>query len=218
VIVARIQAHPSRRHIRNRLLDRLPGVPTEVVETDFDPPNPWRGYKACLESLADEDFTHALIVQDDAVLCDNLPAALERIAELTDVPVCLYLPTVSATRRPALEAAKRGETFVEVAPRGFLPLVAVLWPREKSLHFLNWSQTTRALTRGNGRTLEQRSDDAMAYLWMRTQRQRALATIPSLVQHPDDVPSTITRGRGKRLALFWHEPPWDPMTVEWRYP
>ncbi len=174
------------------------------------------GYRACLASLADADYTHALIVQDDAVCCDNFPAAIERIAQLTDVPVCLFMPMVSATRKAATLAAARGECFVEVVPRGFLPVVAVLWPKDKAEHFLNWSVSTPALRRGNGQRIEHRSDDSMGYLWMRTQRQKALVTIPSLVEHPDDVPSTITMGRSGRTAMYWHPPPWDPMTVDWR--
>lgn len=216
MIVARVQSHPSRRQIRERLLDGLQ-MPTEVVETDFDPPSPWGGYRACLESLVDEECSHALIVQDDAIVCHNLLPALERIAEMVpDLPICLFLPMVSATRRSAVEAAKRGETFVEILPRGFMPVVAVLWPKEKALHFLDWSARTPALVKGNGQRIEHRSDDAMGYLWMKTQRQRALATIPCLVQHPDDVPSTIARRPGGRTALFWHEPPWDPLSVDWK--
>ena len=216
MIVARVQSHPSRRQIRQRLLDGLTGIPTEIVETDFDPPNPWLGYKECLRSVSEADCTHALIIQDDALACHNIAPALERIAELCDVPVCLFMPMVSATRKAAVQAGNRGECFVEVLPRGFLPVVAVLWPKKKAVHFLNWSETSGALRRRNGQSVQHRSDDAMGYLWMRTQRQRALATIPSLVQHPDDVPSTITIGRGRLTALFWHEPPWDPMSVDWK--
>lgn len=215
-IVARVQAHPSRRQIRQRLLDGLQGIPTEVVETDFTPPSPWKGYKACLESLVDEDFSHALIVQDDATVCRNIGAALLRIAEITDVPVCLFLPMVSVTRKPAMLAAKQGRCFVEVVPRGFLPVVAVLWPKDKATSFLKWSERAPQLQRRNGQRIEHRSDDAMGYLWMRSQQERALATIPSLVQHPDDVPSTIAKRPGGRTALFWHEPPWDPISVDWR--
>ena len=215
-LVARIQSHPSRREVRQRLVEGLAGIPTEVIETDFEPPSPWAGYKECLRSLEGDDFTHALIVQDDATVCQNIGPALERIAEVTDCPVCLFLPMVSATRRSAVEAAKRGECFVEILPRGFMPVVGVLWPKDKAESFLSWSHNPRALVRRNGVRLEQRSDDAMGYLWMKTQRQKVLATIPSLVQHPDDVPSTITRRRGGRTALFWHAPPWDPMSVDWK--
>lgn len=217
MIVARVQAHPSRRHVWPRLLEGLAGLETEVVCTEFEPPNPWRGYQACLESLVGVEATHALIVQDDAICCRNLAPALELVAAaVPDHPVCLFMPMVSATRRAATEAGARGERFVEILPRGFLPVVAVLWPLEKALHFLNWSKTTPSLVRRNGQRIEQRSDDAMGHLWMRTQRQKAYATIPSLVQHPDDVPSTITRGRGGRTALFWHGGDWDPLQLDWR--
>lgn len=216
VIVARIQSHPSRRQIRQRLVDGLAGIPTEIVETETDPPSPWYGYRECLKSVAGTDCTHALLVQDDAIVCDNIGPALERIASITDVPVCLFLPMVSVTRRNALFAAKDGKCFVEVVARGFLPVVAVLWPKDKAMHFLEWSETAPQLVRRNGIRIEHRSDDAMGYLWQKSQRQKALATIPSLVQHPDDVPSTIARKPGGRTALFWHEPPWDPMSVDWR--
>lgn len=217
MIVGRIQSHPSRRQTRERLIAGLDGLPLEVVETDFTPPSPWKGYKACLESLVDEDCTHALIVQDDAVACRNLVPALHRIAEaVPDLPVCLFLPMVQVTKRDALRAAQEGRCFVDIVPRGFLPVVAVLWPKEKAMHFLEWSKRAPELRRMNGQTVEHRSDDAMGYLWMRTQRQRAVATIPSLVQHPDDVPSTIAKRNTGRTALFWHGGDWDPLTVDWR--
>jgi len=216
VIVARVQAHPSRREVRQRLLDGLEGILTEVIETDFDPPSPWGGYKACLESLVDENCTHALIVQDDAICCHNLPLAVAEIAKHVDVPVCLFMPMVSASKKDAIQAGARGERYVEILARGFLPVVAVLWPKDKAMHFLEWSRNAPQLQRRNGMRIEHRSDDAMGFLWMRSQRQRAMATIPSLVQHPDDVPSTIARKPGGRTALFWHEPPWDPMSVDWQ--
>lgn len=216
MIVARVQAHPSRRQIRQRLLDGLQGIPTEVIETDFDPPSPWAGYKECLRSVVDENCSHVLIVQDDAIPCRNIGTALQAISEVTDVPVCLFMPMVSVTRKPALQAAKEGRCFVEIVPRGFLPVVAVLWPKDKAMSFLRWSEKAPQLQRRNGQRIEHRSDDAMGYLWMRSQQEKALATIPSLVQHPDDVPSTIAKKPGGRTALFWHESPWDPMSVEWR--
>lgn len=217
-LVARVQAHPSRRNIRGRLLAGLEGIPTEIIETDFDPPSPWGGYKACLESLVDVDYTHAMIVQDDAICCRNLPLAAAEIARHTDVPVCLFMPMVSPAKRDAIQAGARGEHYVEIQPRGFLPVVAVLWPKDKAMHFLEWSHDAPQLQRRNGLRIEHRSDDAMGYLWQRSQRQKALATIPSLVQHPDDVPSTIARKPGGRTALFWQGDDWDPMSVDWGVP
>jgi hypothetical protein len=218
MIVARVQSHPSRRNVRGRLLEGLAGLPTEVVETEFNPPNPWRGYQACLASLQAETCSHALIVQDDAVACRNLPAVLERIAEAhPDTPVCLFLPMVSATRRDAQMAGARGEHYVDIVPRGFLPVVAVLWPMKQAMDFLEWSVSPPQLRRRNGQMIEQRSDDAMGYLWMRTRRTRCVATIPCLVQHPDDVPSTIAKKNSGRTALFWHGGDWDPLTLDWSH-
>jgi hypothetical protein len=53
-----------------------------------------------------------------------------------------------------------------------------------------------------------RSDDAVGGRWMRYERPKVVCTVPSLVQHPDDVPSTIGRkasnGMNKgRVAAFW---------------
>jgi hypothetical protein len=187
-----------------------------VIETDFDPPNPWLGYKACLQSISDTDCTHGVIIQDDTIPCHNLPRAVEKVAEaIPDHPVCLYLGMLPPQKGPALQAGKEGKCFVELVPRSFLPVVAVLWPKDKAEHFLHWSATHSSLVKGNGQRIQHRSDDAMGGQWMRTQRQRVFATIPSLVQHPDDVVSTIALRPAGRTALFWHPPPWDPLTVDW---
>lgn len=218
-VVYRIQSHPSRWQVRQRLIDGLPGCDVQVIEHESDPPSPWGGYRECLRSVAETDCTHAVIIQDDATACRNLPPAVNRIIEvIPDNPVCLFMPMVSATRRNATLAARAGQCFVEVIHRGFMPVVAVIWPRDKAESFLDWSATHQSLRRGNGQRIEHRSDDAMAHLYIRTKRITAYATIPSLVQHPDDVPSTISRKGGGRTAMFWHGEQWDPLSVDWRLP
>lgn len=157
-----------------------------------------------------------MIAQDDTIPCFNLPLAVERVAEaIPDHPVCLYLGCLPPQKAPALQAGKEGKCFVELVHRSFMPVVAVLWPVDKAAHFLEWSVSHQSLRRGNGQKIEHRSDDAMGGWWMKTQQQRVFATIPSLFQHPDDVPSTIALRPAGRTALFWHEPPWDPLTVSW---
>jgi hypothetical protein len=80
---------------------------------------------------------------------------------------------------------------------------------------LLWAGEPNLLRRRNGLFIEERSDDAMGGRWMRTTRQRVVATIPSLVEHPDDAPSTIARKPGGRTALFWHGVEWDALSVDW---
>ena len=211
----RIQSHPSRRGIRERLLPGLQGMPVEIVETNFDPPNPWKGYLACLD--APPDCTHLLIVQDDTITCRGLTPALEKIARVEpDVPVCLYLGGLTMrSRRAALVAGKAGARFAEIHHGDFLPVVAIMWPVGLARDFYRWGSSPDRLRQRNGRVFDERSDDAMGGRWMRQARQRVVATIPSLIEHPDDVVSTIARSNANRTALFWHGPEWDASTVIW---
>lgn len=191
----------------------LAGLPTEIVETDFDPPNPWYGYLECLRDPP-ADATHLLIVQDDTVACTNLAPALQQLAELEEgrFPICLYLGGVPMrTRGEALRAGVRGERFVDVHQGDFLPIVAVLWPVEKAAEFRAWGVSPDRLRQKNGKVFIERSDDAMGGRWMRQTRQRVLATIPSFIEHPDDVISTIARTNSGRTALFWKGEGWDAL-------
>lgn len=94
-----------------------------------------------------------------------------------------------------------------------MPVVAVLWPREKALGLHQW-------TSGDVRLPgipHPRSDDAVAGYWMRMTRQEVLVTIPSLVEHPDDVPSvkggTQRAGKGRNAFLFIGDA--DPLEITW---
>lgn len=216
-LAARVQSHPSRRELRERLLPGLAGMPVEIVETDFSPPNPWHGYLECLDAPP-AGTSHLLICQDDTVGCRNVTPACLSIAERwPTTPVCLFLGKLPMrTRKAALEAGVRGERYVDVHHGDFLPVVAILWPVDKAVEFYEWG--TRGggpIRHRNGRTLVERSDDAMGGRWMRQTRQRIVATIPSLIEHPDDAPSTISKRPANRTALFWHGPQWDALSIDW---
>ena len=213
-IHCRIQAHPSRRELRGRLLAGL-DLPTEIIETDFDPPNPWKGYLACLAEPP--ACTHLLIVQDDAIVADNLTPALEKLLQVEyEVPVCLYLGGVPMrTKKAALQNGRDGRHWVDIHQGDWLPVVAVLWPRQLALDFHAWGTDPNRLRQRNGEIFQERSDDSMGGRWMRQTQQRVVATIPSLVEHPDDVISTIALNNRGRTALFWHGGDWDASEVEW---
>lgn len=211
-VVARIQAHPSRSHLHGLLADSL-HLPAEIVLHASDPPSPWAGYQCCLSDLP--DCTHLLIIQDDAVVCANFGAAVERIAEQNNVPVVLFLARLpSRIAGLALRAGKRRECYLDTTMRinDFLPVVAVLWPRQKAEEFLEWG-TTHPLP-GHPHP---RSDDGAAGRWACLTKQLIRFTIPSLVQHPDMEPSLIGRqpawGRDKgRVALMLAE---DALAYPW---
>ena len=133
------------------------------------------------------------------------------------VPIVLFLPLLPMmTRKAAMKAGVAGEPFVAMHVGDFLPVVAVLWPVAKAQEFLVWATDPNRLRHKNGQPFIERSDDAMGGRWMRQTQQRILATIPSLIEHPDDVISTIARTNSNRTALFWHGPEWDALSVQWR--
>lgn len=165
-------------------------------------------------------WSHAVIVQDDALLCRNFEPALEDIVEICPAnPVCLFYPGLRMhSARTVQRARGRGSTLFQLHPRDFVPMVAVLWPREKAAHFLRWSQGAKI----PGLRAPYRSDDAVAGGWMRLTKQDVFVTLPSLVQHPDDAasvkdgPHEPKFGRDKgRIALSFCEG--DPLEIDWRF-
>lgn len=189
-------------------------MPVEIVETDFSPPNPWSGYLECLNAPP-AGASHLLICQDDTVGCQNVTPALRLIAERwPNTPVCLFLGKLPMrTRKEALRAGARGEHYIDIHHGDFLPVVAVLWPVEKAVEFHEWG--LRGISHRSGRPFLERSDDAMGGRWMRSTRQKIVATIPSIIEHPDDVVSTISKRPANRTALFWHGQDWDALSVQW---
>ncbi len=184
-----MQHHPSRTQLLPPLLAALDPLPVEVVAHESDPPSPWAGYQQCLTDPP--ACTHLLIVQDDTVPCSNFVPALEQVAASNpDTPVCLFLsrlPRDAST--DAQRAIKQNRRYITLSWRSFLPLVAVLWPAAKASEFLVWAQEHPSLPGQR----EPRSDDAMAGRWKMVTRQLVKAAVPSLVEHPDIVPSTIGR-------------------------
>lgn len=212
-----VQSVPSRRKIRQRLLENLP--PAVVVEDDGPPPgNPWRGYQLCLNKLVLSDSSHGLIVQDDAIVCQNFAPALELLADLhPSNPIVLFYPGLPMkSARNMRNALQRKRTMFVLNRQDFLPVVAVLWPCEKARFLLEWSVNVKI----PGLRSPYRSDDAVIGYWMRRTRQDVFVTMPSLVEHPDDVdpvkdgPHEAKHGRDRgRVALSFCKG--DPLEIEW---
>lgn len=188
-----------------------------VIEHASDPPSPWGGYRLCLQDIP-EEASHLLIVQDDALPCENFAPAAHQVAEANpSTPVCLFLALLPRDTRPRpAQALKMNRRYVMLSWRSFMPIVAVLWPRAKAVEFKEWAEQHPYLP-GNR---EPRSDDAMAGRWKMVTRQTVLATVPSLVDHPDLEPSLVGRrpmwGKDKgRVAAF---PCKNGLDYDWSMP
>lgn len=180
-----VQHHPSRAHLLPALLERLPSG--AVVVTDPEPdgiPNPWRCYRACLQAIQDE-ATHVLIVQDDALPHPDFPLVVTRCVEARpDRIVCFFV--TSHAVQGARRMLQSQSPWVEMLPTEYLPVVATSWPVEQARAFYAWTEKMIVPTK--------RSDDGIAGRWIRHHSVRPIATVPCLVQHPDMEPSLI----GKR--------------------
>lgn len=181
------------------------------------PPNPWRGYRLCLQTFLETTDSHAVVIQDDGVVCRNFGPAVERITEARpEIPICLFVSgTRNATLKKYLRAMLAKQAYSTIWFQDFCPVVAMIWPRAKAQAFLKWSETAKLPGMPNPR-----SDDAVVGSWMKFTRQEVLATVPSLVEHPDDTPSVkhdipkAPLGSKSRTAIWFIEDD-DPLLKDW---
>jgi hypothetical protein len=164
------------------------------------------------------DKGHVVIIQDDAQPVPGFASGVTQIGQThPDTPVCLYLARFPRDTKPRVDQAmKMGRRYIRLSQRSFMPIVAVLWPVAKLREFEEWGNENPHLPGQR----EPRSDDAMAGRWKMITRQEVLVTVPSLVEHPDQVPSTIGRSAmwGKdrgRCAQFLAD---DARDYDWSMP
>jgi GR25 family glycosyltransferase involved in LPS biosynthesis len=175
----------------------------------------------CLRAALEADSPYAVVLQDDTVVCKNFTPALERIIEVyPDIPVCLFVSgNKTKTLRHYTNSMRAKWRYAPIWFQDYMPVVAVLWPRHKIEEFLEWS-TDRKI---KGLAEPYRSDDAVVGAWMKFTHQTVLATVPSLVQHPDDTlsvkwnaESKVPSGTGnKRRRAFWYIGDDDPLDLDW---
>jgi hypothetical protein len=169
------------------------------------PPNPWAGYEQVVRTFlsSEKRFTHAIVMQDDVILCRDFPlAVVERIEERPEDVISLWVGDLrDGTAKFFRKAQIAGERWAPVHFSNIHHCVALVWPRALAVEFLEWSETSRL----PGENRPQQSDDAIVGAWARRTHHQVWATVPSLVEHNDDVPSTIGRpqgGRDRRAIAF----------------
>lgn len=211
MIHARVQHHPSRAHLLPRLLHHLTPFNAGVVEHTSEPRNPWAGYLKCLQNIP--ECSHLLIVQDDALPVPGFAEALTRIAATNpERPVCLWMSALPASAAGRARRAKG--RYIPLGPANFIPLVAVLWPRQLAVNFHEWAQTASGLTR---------ADDGNVARWVkqmpREMKPEFMVTVPSIVEHDDFTPTVKggdrkeSKGKSKdRVALLLAE---DARQYDW---
>lgn len=215
-VAYRVQYAPHPERDPARLLASLPPEAEVITDPEPGPPpgNPWRGYQLCLTNLP--NCSHVCLLQDDAIVCRNFPAAVELIAAANpDSPVVLFFPGLKmSTTKAYTQAVAKERPYCDLHFHDLMPVVGVLWPRHVAESFREWAKT--AVIPGRQPAL---SDDAAAGHWQRVTGTRIRVAVPSLVEHPDDRWSWIGRkpwaGKDKgRVALMFIGDA-DPLEIDW---
>ena len=136
------------------------------------------------------------MIQDDVVVCKNFAGAVDAISfSNKDHPVVLFLGGYpQGTARKFMRALTRKDSYVWMHRSPIVPLVAVLWPKHKAEEFLSWADDHAKLMT--------RADDGNAGRWARDTFQEIRVCVPSLVEHPDMVPSV----KGGQQARWGKDP------------
>ncbi len=193
-------------------------MPTEVSLHSSEPPSPWDGYRKALTNLPPA-VTSVLVIQDDATVCANFTLAVRQIAVANpEKPVVLFVPgSARWIKKQFLEAVLAKRPYIDMHPSSFMPVVAVLWPRHKAEEFLAWCETAKI----PGIRTPWRSDDAVAGAWMRLTRQTVRVTVPSIVEHLDNVECVKGKshrpafGRDKGRVAMHYIGDRDPLEIDW---
>ena len=113
------------------------------------------------------------------------------LAYACDLPVSLFLARLPLRLAHLyLQAQKAREPWFDTENRinEFVPVVGILWPVAKAAEFLDWAARNELPGHPSPR-----SDDAVLGRWGALTNQIFRFTIPCLIQHPDEEPSTIGR-------------------------
>lgn len=184
-----VQHHPRRAALLPQLADRL-GDHEVVLD-----PEPDRLYGSALGTYLEclrrtpSWATHRLIVQDDAIPCQGFRDRAEAaIAEHPDELVALFVPGRTLLRRLMLDEHRRGGRWVQLPQSlNWTPLVALAWPASQARAFVPAGEQVIADRAARGLTTH--ADDPYVGAWRKRLKLPVWATVPCLVQHPDETQS-----------------------------
>ena len=160
--------------------------------------NTWRAYRACLQvgAALDEPF---VILQDDCIPVPGFAETADKVRAALPgalIAFCLQGMIHSTTRTAFYQALAQGKRLLRIHPRNWVPAMALGWTPELAALALQWDADV-----GQKRFRDSYSaDDARLFYFARWAEVELWATIPSLVDHPDDVPAVKegSSGKGKR--------------------
>jgi hypothetical protein len=182
-----IQTHPSREQLAVWLAGKIGGHVDIVLDPDPDGEwhSPWRTFRRVLDETP-ETATHRVQIQDDAAVCDGFRAAVEKAVETQpDKLICLFVAgRPHGHVQAVMSACNRDVPWARISSVPWVPAVSTVWPRALIDSVCSYVDRQR----WGGRFV---ADDEILGRWATAESVEVLATVPSLVEHPDQVPSLI---------------------------
>lgn len=193
-----VMAHTSRQDQLTSLLERLEGahgveLAIDVAPASRDPQQRWETGARAWRAAAERGCDWTLVLQDDAVLCDDfVPGFAAALGHLErPAVVSPYMgrgrPASTTVHRATSVADRRGDTWIEL--QALYWGVAVALPTRVVPDMLSWCGPMR---RDN-------YDARIARFALWRMRWTAMYTWPSLVQHADG-PSLVSHSAPGRVA------------------
>jgi hypothetical protein len=209
-----VQAHPARTLRAELLAKAIGGDVVYDPEPSSPHPGPWRTFRRLLE-LTPPDATHRLQIQDDALVCRSFRGAVEAAVEAQPGRVLVFF--VGTEPKPyrdrVLRACDRDLPWAELPVFGYvhwLPTVCTCWPAAMIPELLDWVDA-------QGWPDKFFADDERTGRFMRDTGRQPLASVPSLVEHPDDTPSLVGKRTGRHAACWIGDCDEcdDPLAIDW---
>lgn len=198
-----VQAHPERYRLAAPLARKAGADVVYDPEPDSELRSPWRTYRHLLETTPSW-ATHRLQLQDDVEVCEGFhDAAIAAIESQPDRLICFYVGGNPTHHADAVrEACARDDAWVDLKGSAWwCPAVCTAWPAGMIEPFLTWVTEQQW-------TPKFYADDEIIGRWLKNEGIVPLASVPSLVNHPDMVESLTGRRTAYgedagRVAACW---------------
>lgn len=202
-----LQHHPDRAFLLERTAHLNPIV---VTDPGGAIPSPWRCYVECLKVVASLGEP-ATILQDDAMVGEGFTAVADLAWEHRQADLVSWFVQGLSKRggNSCRHSRTEGSPWAMLERNEWMPAVAVAWSPEVAACAIEWQS-------GNKRS-RWTADDAMIGFFCRSCGYDMCATVPSLVDHPDDVPSIMgsSPGGAGRRAIFPPPSLTETLSIDW---
>ena len=222
-VVITVQAHPRRAEMAATLAAETVGMVVFDPEPHGARASPWRTYRHCLKSAPGYasgfatagSATNVLVLQDDAQVCGRFPETFRNAVAARPDRVLVFFVAGNPIEhsRAVLQACQRDEPWAAIDTNRWCSAVATCWPVRHihpMLRFVDAQRWPESFV----------ADDEIIGRYLRHAGERPLASVPSLVQHPDMVPSLVGRKDRHgtdpgRVAACFADPGCDLTAIDW---